>query len=305
MEKLCIAILMGGPSLEYDVSLKTGKMMAENLDKQKYVVKKFLISRKGEWPISLEKLSPGGRSPFGRKNSFDLVMIAMHGEYGENGEVQKILEKAKIKFTGSDSRASRIGMDKILSAKMFRKAGLNVPENTKKIPLVVKPVDRGSSMGVSIVRDKKELAMAIKKARTCSRNIMMQEFILGREFTCGVIEIKGKPMALPPTEIIPKNSSFFDFKAKYSVGGSDEITPPNLAANKIKTLQKIALKTHKAIGCRGLSRTDMIMDKYGKFYVLEINTLPGMTATSLLPQQARAVGISFPKLLDIIVAAAL
>ncbi len=295
MKKLRIAILMGGPSSEYAVSLKTGKMMADNLNKQKYFVKKFLISRKGEWPISLEKL----------KIDFDLVLIAMHGEYGEDGEVQKILEKAKIKFTGSGSQASYIGMDKILSARAFRKAGLLVPENTKKIPLVVKPVDRGSSVGVSIVCKQSELAGSLAKARACSRRIMKQRFIEGREFTCGVLEISKKAIALPPTEIIPKKSLFFDFKAKYSVGGSAEITPPNLAVNKIKQLQKIAFKAHKVIGCRGLSRTDMIMDKSGKFYVLEINTLPGMTATSLLPQQARAVGISFPKLMDIIVVAAL
>ncbi len=292
MTKLRIAVLMGGPSSEYSVSIKTGRNIAANLNKKKYVVKTFLISKKGKWPVSLEDL----------KENYDLVLIAMHGEYGENGELQKILEKAEIKFAGSGSWASRIGMDKILSARAFRKVGLNVPENTKKVPLVVKPVDRGSSVGVSIVKDKKELAQAINLARKYSSRIMMQEFIEGREFTCGVLEINGRPRALPPTEIIPK-SIFFDFKAKYSVGGSREITPPKLPIKQIKFLQNIALIAHKAIGARGISRTDVIMDKGKKFYVLEINTLPGMTKTSLLPQQALAAGITFSKLLDIIVEA--
>lgn len=302
--KLRIAVLLGGPSAEYEVSLKTGKMVAENLDPERYTAQTILISKRGKWPISLATL----------KDNFDLAFIAMHGEYGEDGTIQAVLEHAKIPFTGSGSHASKLGMDKAASARVFAKAGLAVPQGWRiknravrfgKYPIVIKPADLGSSVGVSIVKTVNELLLAIELAFKHSKSVLAQQFIAGREFTCGVLEIDAKLRALPPTEIIPKASSFFDFAAKYTAGASQEITPPNLPPAKIKRLQQIALKAHKALGCRGFSRTDIIMDKTGKMFVLEINTIPGMTSTSLLPQQAAAAGISFPELLDIIVRGAM
>jgi D-alanine-D-alanine ligase len=204
-------------------------------------------------------------------------------------------------------------MDKEKSLKLFKKAGLTVADfvtNVKKIqliglPLVIKPLDRGSSVGVSIVKSFSELVPAIKLARNYSSKIMAQKYIKGREYTCGVIDYGKNTIPLLPTEIIPKKSVFFDYAAKYNTDASSEITPPRLPHKKIGELQGLALKTHKAIGARGLSRTDFIKGKDGKFYVLEINTLPGMTETSLLPQAARAVGINFPELLDIIIDSAM
>lgn len=303
-KKLRIAVLMGGPSAEHEISLKTGEMVLANLDKNKYFAKGIKISKTGHWPISPAKI----------KQNFDLAFIAMHGEYGEDGTVQKILDDNKIRYTGSGVKASQLGMDKAKSSAKFKKAGLKVPDfslihvgpkfNFKidvRYPVVVKPNDRGSSVGISIVESFRDLLPAIRKASAYSENIMIQKYIKGREFTCGVLEMDGKPKAFLPTEIIPSSGKFFDYNAKYTSGASREITPPNLPGSDIKKIQQIALKAHKAIGARGFSRTDMIFGEDKKFYVLEINTLPGMTETSLLPQAAKAGGISFPKLLDLII----
>lgn len=293
-KKIRIATLIGGPSAEHEVSLKTGKMIVANLDRTKYRAKPIVISKAGKWPIAIMQL----------KRNFDLVFIAMHGEYGEDGQVQALLEKARIPFTGSGSRASALGMDKIAAAEAFKKAGLLVPGAPTALPIVVKPADRGSSVGVSIVRAMADLPEAIANALRYSKRLLVQQFIAGRELTCGILEIKGVPTPLPPTEIIPVDAPFFDFAAKYTKGGSREITPPNLPAETITEVQRAALAAHRAIGARGMSRTDMILAPTGELFVLEINTIPGMTATSLLPQAAAAAGITFPQLLDHIIAAA-
>ena len=303
--KIRVAVLMGGPSAEHDISLKTGKMVLENLDKEKYSAKSVKISKTAKWQILPAKI----------KKDFDLAFIAMHGEYGEDGTVQKILDKNKIPYIGSGVKASALGMDKAKSSLLFKKAGLyvapfdliHVGKNFKNfklsvdLPVVVKPNDRGSSVGISIVEKFTDLVNAIAKAAEFSPNVMIQKYIKGREFTCGVLDISGKTKPFLPTEIIPRSSRFFDYKAKYIIGGSQEITPPRLPQKDIKRIQQIAVRAHRAIGARGFSRTDAIMDEKNKFYVLEINTIPGMTETSLLPQAAKAGGISFAKLLDLII----
>ncbi|MEK9184073.1 MAG: D-alanine--D-alanine ligase [Patescibacteria group bacterium] len=305
-----VAVLMGGPSAEHEVSLKSGKMVLQYLNPQKYDAHPVIIDKKGKWPMS--------KSDF--KKRFDVAFIAMHGEYGEDGGVQKVLEKMGVKYTGSDAKASKLGMDKEKSYKIFIKKGLKVAKfvtNLKKInqiglPLVIKPVDRGSSIGVSLVNDYQDVTPAIKNALKYSAKIMAQEYIKGREMTCGVIEYGKNTIALLPTEIIPKTSNFFDYNAKYKTGASKEITPPRLSHKQIVNIQKTAIKAHKAIGAKSLSRADFILGKdpasrraSKALYILEVNTLPGMTETSLLPQAAKAVGISFKELLEIIIANAL
>lgn len=302
--KIRVAVLIGGPSAEHEVSLRTGEMVLENLDRKKYSAKAVLISQKAKWTVPPAKI----------KKDFDLAFIAMHGEYGEDGTVQRILHKYKILYTGSGVKASQLGMDKAKSAVKFKKAGLKTPDfklvyvgpkfNFKleaRYPVVVKPNDRGSSRGISLVESFSELLPAFKKASEYSHNILIQQYIKGREFTCGVLERDGKPRPFLPTEIIPRSSRFFDYDAKYTSGASQEITPPNLPNSQIRTIQRLALKAHRAIGARGFSRTDFIWTGGNKFYVLEINTIPGMTETSLLPKAAKADGISFPKLLDLII----
>ncbi len=302
--KIRVAVLMGGPSSEHDISLKSGRMVLAHLDRKQYAPKAVRISRKGKWPIIPSEL----------KKKFDVVFVAMHGEYGEDGTVQRILSKYNIPFTGSGTKASQIGIDKVRSSVLFEERGLAVPDfavmgGAKKFmfdfPIVVKPADRGSSVGVSIVRDIRELPAALKEAEKFSTRVMVQKFIRGRELTCGVLEINGKPQALPPTEIITKGSAFFDYRAKYTAGATHEITPARLTGDEVRNVQEQAVKAHKIIGARGMSRSDFILGDDGRVYILEINTIPGMTKTSLLPQQAKAEGISFPELLDRIIQAAL
>lgn len=295
MNKLRVAILMGGPSAEHEVSWKSGQMVLEYIDKARYDATPIVIGKDGRWPMPVAEL----------KKKFDVAFIAMHGEYGEDGTIQELLEKQGVKFTGSGSVASRLGMNKLEALKRFAKAGLRVPLPPTKFPVVVKPADRGSSVGVSIAKTPLELVVATKLALTQSPNVMFEQFIKGREFTCGVLEVNKKAKALPPTEIIPKSEAFFNFDAKYTAGATREITPPQLPPAKIKALQRAALTAHNAIGASGMSRTDFIMDEGGRIYTLEINTIPGMTKTSLLPQEATAAGITFPELIDAIIRAAL
>jgi D-alanine-D-alanine ligase len=308
-KKIRVAVLMGGPSAEHEVSLDSGKMIVKYFDKEKYIAKPIVISKKGTWPVQPTKL----------KNNFDIVFNALHGEYGEDGQVQEILELAKIPYTGADKKASKLGMDKVRCANLFKKAGYLTPnfvvvkkgqikkiKNPFKYPVVVKPSDRGSSVGVTIVSNYNQLDSALKSAFKYSDSAMIQEFIKGREMTCGALEKGKKLIALMPIEIVLLKGKFYDYKAKYATGGSTHITPPkNISKKVFNEIKKIAKEVHKIVGAKDYSRTDMILAKDNKIYILEINTLPGMTKTSLVPDGAKAIGISFPELLHIIIQSAL
>lgn len=340
--KLNVFVLMGGPSAEHDVSLKSGVMVLKNLNPKKFNATPSLITKSGKWarPELAQNTTTQTRSKTSSLQvpTNTIAFIAMHGTYGEDGTVQGLLEIANIPYTGSGVTASALAMDKTLSAKIFQNKGVGVPEfisfdkvewrenkiqliaNIKKIglPLVIKPSDLGSSVGVTIIKKNDELLKAVRLAFKYSARIMAQKYINGRELTCGVIDSgsPGTEIALKPTEIIPKKSAFFDYSAKYTPGASEEITPPNLPNALIKKIQQTALLCHRALGCSGMSRTDMILvtssDKNNKakklkheLYVLEVNTIPGMTETSLLPQGAKASGITFPQLLERIINAAM
>lgn len=300
---------MGGPSSEHEVSLSSGKTVANILDRKKYEVFPVFVDKRGKWDTDVAKL----------KDLVDLAFIAMHGEYGEDGTIQNLLEEVGMPYTGSDPASSALGMNKVLSERVFKTAGLNTPESlliqhfgdldNLRIdfdwPVVVKPADKGSSVGVTIVKNPDEIYGALEQAFVFSRNVMIQEFIKGRELTCGVIEDSfGNTRALAPTEIIPKTAGFFDYDAKYIAGASEEITPARLPIDFIQLIQKTAMAAHRAVGASGFSRTDMMLSPYGKLYILEINTIPGMTPTSLLPQEALACGLSFPEFLDNVIQAA-
>lgn len=310
-------VLGGGPSFEHEVSLKTAEMVYQHLDRKKYQPMLASISRKGRWGLPVSKI----------QSAADLIFIAMHGEFGEDGRVQAILEAAGAPYTGSGVLASALGMDKVRSRELFGSQGLNVPEyfffsareykNRSKIlaeiknrfsfPLVVKPADRGSSVGVSIVRTAPTLVGALRNALRFSPNVIAEEFIDGIELTCGVLDDgKNNLTTLLPTEIVPKMGDFFDYTSKYSESGADEITPARVPDKILREAENIALRAHVAVGCSGFSRTDMIWNKrQDRIYILEINTIPGLTPQSLLPKAAQASGISFPNLLDFIIKSAL
>ncbi len=283
MDKLKVAVIMGGASSEREVSILTGEEMLRNLDRNKYEVSKIL------WPEEKSKLG---------SEKIGVALLALHGRGGEDGEIQKTLEKEGIKYTGSGVETSKIGMNKILFKKIVEKQGILVPKNGDKIPCVVKPADGGSSVGVSIVKTKSQLEKAIKLAQKFSKKIIIEEYIEGKEFSCGVLGNE-KAVALPVIEIISHNN-FFDYEAKYEVGKAQEICPAKISDILTKKIQETTLKLYKSLNCRGYARVDVIVSR-GKVYVLEINTLPGMTGNSLFPKEAKAVGIEYPQLLDKII----
>jgi D-alanine-D-alanine ligase len=317
MGKIRVGVLRGGPSLEYSVSLLTGQKVLDFLPKEKYKAYDILITKDGVWhengfPAPSHKIL----------TKLDAVFNALHGEYGEDGKVQQILEAYSVPYTGSGIIPSAMAMNKAVSKDMFSKAGLRVPkwvalkkgEDLQKIaqevrgalfsPWVVKPADRGSSIGVSIAKNIPELIGALSEAFTHSDNAIAEEYIEGREATCGVLEnFRGeRHYALPVVEIIPV-SSFFDKKAKYD-GTTREICPANFDLEVSRKIQGMAVAAHKALGLRHYSRSDFIVSKKG-IYILETNSLPGLTSESLLPKSSEAIGLSFPSLLDHLVSLAL
>lgn len=319
MSKINVAVLRGGPSAEYEISLETGANVLANLAKEKYRCFDIFISKAGIWHYLGKPIKPD--SIFRR---VDAVFNALHGEYGEDGEVQKIMEMHPMPYTGSGVFASRIAMRKDLARKAFKNAGLKIAsaisatwlddlDTVARIAMakigpafVVKPASRGSSVGVHFASNFPELVKAIGETLKFDTNILIEKRIKGREATCGILEnFRGEALyALPVTEIIPPSKKqFFDYESKYD-GSSKEICPGRFDEKTRDKIQDIARRAHQALGLRHYSRSDMIVARDG-IYILETNTLPGLTSQSLLPKAAEAIGCGFPLLLDHLVTLAL
>lgn len=317
-ERIKVAVLMGGPSSEHEVSLKTGQNVINNLDQNRYSAEPVVIEKNGEWPLSVNIL----------KEKTDVAFIAMHGEYGEDGGVQSFLDSLPVSYTGSGALTSALGMNKYLSLRHFQDYGLKTPNSillsqlewrinpnlaVKKIfwnlekPWVLKPNRGGSSVGVKIVNNVEDLVISLHNSFMSSKDMIIQNFIKGREVTCAVLDhgFKRSAYALMPTEIVPLKSHFFDYVSKYDPKGSLEITPARLSEAWLQTIRRSAVHTHNVLECRGMSRADMIVGEDGNLYILEINTIPGLTENSLLPKAAAHQGISFPDLLHRIIQAAI
>ena len=318
MNSIRVGVLRGGPSLEHEVSLKTGETVLRNLP-EKYSVKDIFISKEGEWHLDGK---PAHHERIFRK--IDVIFNALHGEYGEDGKVQQLLEAFGVPYTGSGVMASALGMNKILAKQVFKSAGLKVPsgfevvleneltETANKIfrkmppPWVIKYPSGGSSVGVFIARNFDDLKGALEKVSPFSSKILIEEYIRGREATCGVIDEfrNQKHYALPVVEIIPPaQSGFFSYEAKYG-GETRELCPSNFDMSIKRAIEAMAIAAHNAIGGRHYSRSDFIVSKKG-IYLLEINTLPGLTAESLLPKALNAVGSSHKELLEHLISLAL
>lgn len=318
-----VAVLMGGPSSEHEVSLNTGQNVIENLDKTKYEPVVVKISKTGKWFLRGKQVNQ-----LEALKGHDVVFNALHGTFGEDGKIQAILEHAGIKYTGSGIAGSAIAMDKFHSREIFKLAGLNTPKTLKlkkgenymarvsffvnkivKLPVVVKPCSNGSSVGVQIIDDLGKLEKAVTAAFKLDKFVLIEEFIKGRELTCGVLDnLNNQPIAaLPITEIVPvKNHKFFNYDAKYKTGHSNEITPAPLDEVMTQKIQDIAVRAHQVLGCSGYSRTDMILKNgNGTIYVLETNTLPGLTQNSLLPKAAQVAGLTISQLLDKVIESSL
>src|SRR3990167_5499927 len=311
MNSIRVGVLRGGPSLEHEVSLKTGETVLRNLP-AKYSAKDIFISKAGEWHLD-GKLAHHDRI----FRQIDVVFNALHGEYGEDGKVQQLLEAFGVPYTGSGAMASALGMNKILARQAFKSAGLKIPfgfdlvlkkelaETAKDIfkkmppPWVIKYPSGGSSVGVSMARNFDDLEGSLEKVSSFSSKILVEEYIRGREATCGVIDEfrNQKHYALPIVEIIPPaQSDFFSYDAKYG-GQTRELCPSNFDMPTKRAIEAMAITAHNAIGGRHYSRSDFIVSEKG-IYILEINTLPGLTAESLLPKALNAVGSSHKEFLE-------
>lgn len=332
-----VAVLMGGKTPEYEISLISGREVVANLPK-KYRALPIVISRNGsKWQLikkevllkaldnPLALLGTENEPEFGKKSKLvkindmaamvDVVFIAMHGPFGEDGIVQGALELAGIPYTGPGVLASALSMDKLRFRKIMKAEGISIPgyvslrknePKTKvykqlgKPPFFVKPNDQGSSVGMSLVRRKKDLGKAIKLAFKYSDIVLVDEYIKGLEITCAILG-NNDPIPLPLVEIIPLKEDYFDYDSKYTDGGAEEIAPARIPKKLTSQVQTVAIGIYKAIGCKGFSRVDFILKDNRWPVVLEINTIPGLTPMSLLPKAAEAGGISYDVLLDKII----
>ena len=289
-----IGVLMGGLSAEREVSLKTGEAVRKALLSLGYDAVAIDVDRDIAQVLVREWV--------------DVAFIALHGRYGEDGVIQGLLEMMGVPYTGSGVLASALAMDKIFSKKVFAQSGLEIaryvvlrrgehPDPASfgfGFPVVVKPSREGSSVGVSIVKREEDLAEALSLAFRYDPEALVEEYIKGREIQVGILEGK----AIGAIEIVPKNE-FYDFEAKYVAGMADHIIPPpGLTPDLYEKILHIGVEAHKNLGCCGYSRVDLLVNETGSCYVLEVNTLPGMTATSLLPEIAQWAGIPFDELVE-------
>ncbi|HBN27314.1 MAG TPA: D-alanine--D-alanine ligase [Desulfobacteraceae bacterium] len=300
MNKLTIAIISGGVSSERDVSIKSGNQVSSALNREKYNVLRY------DPKTDLAKLVNDAPR-------IDAAFIALHGSFGEDGTIQGLLDLLEIPYQGSGVLGSALAINKIASKQIYQQAGILTPafmiqqynnlmdtdDCIKKLglPLVVKPATGGSSLGMGLAHCKESLIKAVETAFEYNNTILIEEHIKGTELTAGVMG-NDNLTAFPVVEIIPdKKFSFFDYEAKYLKGAAREICPARIKDTLAQKVKKIAKKAHKALFCRGYSRTDMILCNE-KIYVLETNTIPGMTSTSLLPLAAEKGGFSFEKLVE-------
>jgi len=312
MDRKRVGVLMGGPSNERGISIKSGKAVCRAL------------INKGMEVVPLELAESPTMNGYRdrvmqeiQESNIEVAFIALHGKFGEDGAMQRILEDMRIPYTGSNAHASEQSMDKLLSKDLFISNSVPTPphkvffkeEASRNIgldncldaevyfkelglPIIVKPSNEGSSIGLSIVDNKRDFLEALNSSFKYSNKIIIEQYIPGREITVGILEDK----PLPVVEILPKKR-FFDFEAKYQKGLTEYKVPAGIKKDTYKRCQDVALGAHKAVGASFFSRVDMILSAENKPLVLEVNTIPGLTEMSLLPKAAQAAGIDFDQLI--------
>lgn len=300
MEKIRLALLSGGVSSEREVSLNSGKQVFDALDKDRYDITRY------DPKTDLKQLVMDAEK-------IDAALIILHGPFGEDGTVQGLLDLLDIPYQGAGVLGSAMAMNKLVAKRLYDGAGIPTPPyialsmhdpvevdaiaGALGLPLVVKPACAGSSVGMTIVKQAKDLEAAIHLGFSHDDCVIVEKYIKGVELTCGVLG-NGSLEVLPVIEIVPgEGHEFFDYKAKYEAGETQEICPARIDDITTKKVQDLAVKAHQALFLKGYSRTDMILCN-NELSVLETNTIPGMTATSLYPQSARVAGYSFTALLD-------
>lgn len=288
-----VGVLCGGPSAEREISIRSGTAVAQALRESGVRAERIVLS---EDPARIREEIRAAR--------IGCAFVALHGTFGEDGQVQAILEGLGIPYTGSSAEASRLGIDKGITLRRWAEAGLPVPEWTlvrqgdpvpsqarRRFPLVIKPAAQGSSVGMSIADQPEDLPRALAAAFRYGHEALLEEFLPGDEMTVGILEDE----PLPVVQIIPKRR-FYDYVAKYTPGMTEYLVPAPIPEEESRRLQALAREAHRALGCRSYSRVDLISVPGRGPVLLEINTIPGMTETSLLPKAAAAVGIGFPEL---------
>jgi D-alanine-D-alanine ligase len=290
-----VGVLMGGYSSEREISLRSGQAVVQALTSAGYAVKAIDITISDKAKI-IDLIKEAG---------IDVAFIALHGRLGEDGQIQGILQEIGIPYTGSGVAASQKAFNKITSQRAFAQAGLSVPENfcitdgravqfkevfavLKKLPFIVKSACEGSSIGVFMVRHPAGFESALKDALTLGPYVIIEKFIKGREVTVGIFDRQ----PLPLVEIVPK-TSLFDFNSKYQKGMTEYVVPALLPDDQTKKIQDMALLAYDVLGCEGFARVDIRIDAANHPYILEINTIPGFTETSLFPKAAAKVGFNF------------
>lgn len=307
-----MGVLRGGPSAEYEVSLKTGAEVLKHLPENKYEARDIFIDKNGVWHLQGKPSTPNKLL-----RQVDVVFNALHGTYGEDGEVQRLMDMQGIRYTGSGALQSAVAMNKIRTKEVAQSVGLKVARHEAMSvshthqsdlmklfreyspPLVVKPVVSGSSVGVTLAKTFAEFSDAVTKAFEVCPKVMVEEYISGKEATIGVLEhFRGQTLyAMLPIEIIPPQGKFFDYEAKYT-GISQELCPGNFTLEEKTALEKYAKTIHEALELRHYSRSDFIIHPKRGIFFLETNTLPGLTSESLVPKSLKAAGCDFPIFLD-------
>ena len=297
-----VVVVMGGSSAEREISIQSGTMVMRALQTLGYEARSLDYDER--FVDAVREIKP------------DVVFNALHGPGGEDGHVQALLEYLSIAYTGSGVEAAALSMDKHLTKKLLAAEGLPTAAwdlfelsggtlpllpGSLDLPLVIKPRFEGSALGVTIVRTHEQWTNAMLSASKNYSEVLAEEFVDGREFTCGVLGEE----ALPIIEIVPNRDEFYTYEAKYQPGGSTHIVPARIDDDLAARMQMLALSAHRLVGLRDCSRTDFIVSRDSRPYILEINSLPGLTPTSLLPDAANAVGISFEALIDRLVGYAL
>ncbi len=308
-----VAVLKGGPSLEREVSLRSG------------INVEAALRRLGHEVLPMDADQHLVRHL--REERPDVAFVALHGRGGEDGTVQEILEILQIPYTGSGVLASERAMDKVVSKALFRAAGVPVPhgyafskeafsrmgaadilpdiQQTLGLPLCVKPARQGSALGISMVKEPGELASAILNAMGYDDRVLVERFVPGRELAVSVVMAK-QPWALPVIEAVPLGHDFYDFEARYTPGETELRPPRDVDDDIIQEAARVSILAAETLGCRGIARVDLILDDEGRLWVLEINTIPGMTDTSLLPKAAEIAGVGFDRVVaDMLALAAL
>lgn len=322
-----IAVLMGGVSGEHDVSLSSGRGVVDALTRAGHRALPVVIGRDGRWQLGSEPFRDTFEALVHLRDArVDCVFIALHGPFGEDGRMQGMLDLLGFPYTGSGCAASALSMDKVRSKAVVQAQGVPVAPHVAfdaalwtlrpdevvaaiakdtGYPCVVKGANQGSSIGIEMVDSAEGLRMAVEQVFQVDEYILAEPLLQGVELTCGVLDAEpdGRIRGLPVTEIRPK-ARFFDYTAKYTPGATDEITPAEIPGSATASVQSLSVLVHEVLGCRGWSRSDFILTEGGPVWI-EVNTVPGLTPTSLYPQACAADGISYEQMVCLFVEAAI